>query len=194
MSVNNETAPSPPATKPARGFLGFVERAGNLLPEPTMIFVYLILVLMALSSVADALDWSASLRFSGEEAPDYGVLANGVLTFEATSLFSGENVRRLLSEMPRTVSGFAPLGLILVIMLGAAVAERSGLLSALIRASLAKAPRVLLTPIVALIGMVSHHASDAAYVVFIPLAAITYASVGRHPLVGIAAALTRIRH
>jgi aminobenzoyl-glutamate transport protein len=73
-------------------------------------------------------------------------------------------------------------------MLGAAVAERAGLLSALIRASIAKAPKPLLTPIVALVGMVSHHASDAAYVVFIPLAAITYAAVGRHPLTGLAAA------
>jgi aminobenzoyl-glutamate transport protein len=171
-----------------RGFLGFVERAGNLLPEPAMIFLWLILVLMLLSALGDWLGWSASLRYAGEEAPDYGVLQNGVLTFEATSLFSAENVRRLLSEMPRTVSGFAPLGLILVIMLGAAVAERSGLLSTLIRASLAKAPRAVLTPIVALIGMVSHHASDAAYVVFIPLAAITYAAVGRHPLAGLAAA------
>jgi len=178
------------AAQPARqrGFLGFVERAGNLLPEPAIIFLWLILALMLLSALADALGWSASLSYAGEEAPDYGVLQNGVLTFEATSLFSEENLRRLLSEMPRTVSGFAPLGLILVIMLGAAVAERSGLLSALIRASLAKAPRAVLTPIVAIIGMVSHHASDAAYVVFIPLAAVTYAAVGRHPLAGLAAA------
>lgn len=192
MSVDNEAAKE--AVRPARqrGFLGFVERAGNLLPEPTMIFVWLILALMILSTLADALGWSASLRYSGEEAPDYGVLQNGVLTYQATSLFSVENVRRLLSEMPRTVSGFAPLGLILVIMLGASVAERTGLLSALIRSSLAKAPRLLLTPIVAVVGMVSHHASDAAYVVFIPLAAITYAVAGRHPLVGLAAAFAAV--
>jgi aminobenzoyl-glutamate transport protein len=171
-----------------RGFLGFVERAGNLLPEPAMIFLWLILALMLLSALGDSVGWQASLSYAGEKAPEYGVLKDGVLTFEATSLFSEENISRLLSEMPRTVSGFAPLGLILVIMLGAAVAERSGLLSALIRASLAKAPKTLLTPIVAIIGMVSHHASDAAYVVFIPLAAITYAAVGRHPLAGLAAA------
>jgi aminobenzoyl-glutamate transport protein len=171
-----------------KGFLGFVERAGNLLPEPTMIFVYLIIALMLLSALGDWLGWSASLAYAGEEAPEHGTLANGVLTYEATSLFSEDNIRRLLAEMPRTMSGFAPLGLILVIMLGAAVAERAGLFSALIRASLRNAPRVILTPIVAVIGMVSHHASDAAYVVFIPLAAIVYASVGRHPLVGLAAA------
>ncbi|HZH07710.1 MAG TPA: AbgT family transporter, partial [Lautropia sp.] len=186
MAVSN-TVGDLPQEKP-KGFLAFVERAGNLLPEPAMIFVYLIGILMILSALADWAGWSASLAFAGEKAPEYGTLANGMLTFEATSLFSAENVGKLLSEMPRTVTGFAPLGLILVIMLGAAVAERSGLLAALIRASLAKAPRALMTPIVAIIGMVSHHASDAAYIVFIPLAAITYAAVGRHPLVGLAAA------
>ena len=192
MSVNNEEAKA--AVRPARerGFLGFVERAGNLLPEPTMIFVWLILFLMLLSTLGDMFNWSASLRFAGEKAPDFGVLKDGVLTFEATSLFTAENIARLLADMPRTVTSFAPLGLILVIMLGAAVAERTGLLASLIRASLAKSPRVLLTPIVSVVGMVSHHASDAAYVVFIPLAAITYAAVGRHPLVGLAAAFAAV--
>ncbi len=175
-----------------RGFLGFVERVGNLLPEPTMIFVYLILVLMVLSALGDALGWSASLPYSGEEAPTGATLADGVLTYDATSLFSAENVRLLLSEMPRTMAGFAPLGLILVIMLGAAVAERSGLFSALIRASLRNAPRAVLTPIVALVGMVSHHASDAAYVVYIPLAALVYAAAGRHPLAGLGAAFAAV--
>lgn len=185
MATAGEEALQPTKRK---GFLAFVERAGNLLPEPAMIFVYLIGALMVLSAVADWAGWSASFAFAGEKAPEYGSLANGVLTFEATSLFSADNIGRLLSEMPRTVTGFAPLGLILVIILGAAVAERSGLLAALIRASLARAPRAVMTPIVAIIGMVSHHASDAAYIVFIPLAAITYAAVGRHPLVGLAAA------
>ncbi len=74
--------------------------------------------------------------------------------------------------MPRTLTGFAPLGIVLLIMFGAGVAERLGLFSALIRASLRDAPKVILTPIVCIIGMVSHHASDAAYVVFIPLAAL----------------------
>ncbi|RZA13359.1 MAG: AbgT family transporter, partial [Proteobacteria bacterium] len=175
-----------------RGFLGWVERAGNLLPEPTMIFVYLILTLMVLSAIGDALGWQAQLSFPGEEVPEGATLDGGVLTYSATSLFSSENVGRLLTEMPRTMSGFAPLGLILVIMLGAAVAERSGLFSALIRASLRNAPRTILTPIVVIIGMLSHHASDAAYVVFIPLAAIVYASAGRHPLAGLAAAFAAV--
>jgi aminobenzoyl-glutamate transport protein len=175
-----------------RGFLGFVERAGNMLPEPAMIFVYLIIFLMLLSTLAAALGWSASVPYSGEEAPQWATLENGVLTYSASSLFAEENIARLLTEMPKTLTGFAPLGVVLVVVFGAAVAERSGLFSALIRASLRSAPRAILTPIVAIVGMMSHHASDAAYVVFIPLAALTYAAVGRHPLVGLAAAFAAV--
>ena len=175
-----------------RGFLGFVERAGNMLPDPAMIFVWLILFLMLLSALGAAFGWSASVAYSGEEAPPFATLENGVLTYAATSLFSEANIARLLTEMPRTLTGFAPLGVVLVVVFGAAVAERSGLFSALIRASLRSAPRAVLTPIVALIGMVSHHASDAAYVVFIPLAALTYAAVGRHPLAGLATAFAAV--
>lgn len=188
MSADTNYAESPDLSRRQRGFLGFVERAGNMLPEPTMIFVYLIVALMILSAFGQWLGWSADLSYTGDTAPAWATLENGTLTYSATSLFSAENIGRLLTEMPRTMSGFAPLGLILVIMLGAAVAERSGLFSALIRASLRNAPRAILTPIVAIIGMVSHHASDAAYIVFIPLAAIIYASMGRHPLAGLAAA------
>ncbi|MDZ4374232.1 MAG: AbgT family transporter [Phenylobacterium sp.] len=175
-----------------RGFLGAVERLGNLLPDPIMIFVWLIAALMVLSAIGASLGWSASLTYAGTEAPQYGTLENGVLTFTAHSLFSEENIGKLLTEMGRTLTGFAPLGQVLVVIFGAAVAERVGLLSALIRASLRNAPRIILTPMVAIIGMVSHHASDAAYVVFIPLAALLYAAVGRHPLAGLAAAFAAV--
>ena len=192
--AQNSSEDRPALQQPVRqrGFLGFVERAGNLLPDPTIIFVWLIGALMLLSALGAWLGWSASLAYTGETAPQWGDLANGTLTYTATSLFSEENITRLVTEMPRTLTGFAPLGLVLVLILGAAVAERTGLFSALIRISLRNAPRAVLTPIVAVIGMVSHHASDAAYVVFIPLAAILYASVGRHPLAGLAAAFAGV--
>ncbi len=182
------------AIRPARqrGFLGFVERVGNLLPDPTIIFVYLIAVLMIVSAIGAALGWSASLPYSGEEAPAGAELAGGVLTYRASSLFSQENIARLFTEMPRTYAGFAPLGIILTIMMGAAVAERSGLFFALIRGSLRGTPRRYMPPIIAVVGMVSHHAADAAYVVLIPMAAVLFASVGRHPLAGIAAALAAV--
>jgi len=180
------------AARRQRGFLGFIEKVGNVLPDPIMIFVYLIGFLMILSAIGEALGWSASLSYPGTEAPDGGTLENGILTYTATSLFSEANIARLLTEMPRTLTGFAPLGLVLLVMFGAGVAERTGLFSALIRASLRDAPKVILTPLVCIIGMTSHHASDAAYVVFIPLAALLYAAVGRHPLVGLAAAFAAV--
>jgi aminobenzoyl-glutamate transport protein len=184
-----------PADAPAsrtKGFLGWVERMGNYLPDPVMIFVWLIGILMVLSAIGAGLGWSASLQFAGDTPPAFGTLENGVLTFTATSLFSEQNLSKLFVDMPRTLTGFAPLGLVLVVIYGAAVAERAGLFSALIRASLRDAPKVILTPLVAVIGMTSHHASDAAYVVFIPLAGLLYAAVGRHPLVGIAAAFAAV--
>ena len=172
-----EVGPADATVAPERQrcFLGFVERVGNLLPDPTLIFVYLIAVLMVVSAIGAGLGWSASLPFSGEEAPPFATLENGVLTYTASSLFSEENIGRLLTDMPRTFASFAPLGLVLTIMLGAAVAERSGMFAALIRASLRNASRRLLTPIVAIIGMVSHHASDAAHAVFFPMAGLAAA-------------------
>jgi aminobenzoyl-glutamate transport protein len=175
-----------------RGFLGFVERVGNLLPDPVMIFVWLIAILMALSAVGAHQGWSASLAYAGDKPPQFATLENGVLSYQAASLFSAENIQRLFTEMPRTLTNFAPLGIVLLVMFGAGVAERVGLFSALIRASLRNAPRAVLTPLVCVIGMTSHHASDAAYVVFIPLAAMLYAAVGRHPLVGLAASFAAV--
>ena len=181
-----------PDNKRQKGFLGFVEKVGNFLPDPIMIFVWLIGFLMVLSAIGSSLGWSASLAYPGETAPQYSTLKDGVLTYSAESLFSEANISRLLTEMPRTLTGFAPLGLVLLVMFGAGVAERVGLFSALIRGSLRNAPKVILTPLVCVIGMMSHHASDAAYVVFIPLAALLYAAVGRHPLVGLAAAFAAV--
>ncbi len=157
-----------------------------------MIFVWLIGGLFILSTIGATLGWTASLPFRGETPPTWGELEGGRLIFRAESLLSEDNLGRLFTETAKTLTGFAPLGVVLTVMYGAAVAERSGFFSALIRASLRGADRRWLTPIVALIGMVSHHASDAAYLVFIPLAALLYAAVGRHPLAGLAAAFAAV--
>ena len=79
------TAAPPPERQ--RGFLGFVERVGNLLPDPTIIFIYLIFVLMLVSALGEALGWSASLAYPGEKAPEFATLENGVLTYTASNLF-----------------------------------------------------------------------------------------------------------
>lgn len=180
----------------AKGFLGFVERTGNKLPDPVFIFFYLILALMAVSVIAAAMGANAVLNdqvLSGmpdSQKARFGIGADGVIP--AFSLLSPDNIQRLWVEMPKTFTHFHPLGYVLVVMLGAGVAERSGLFGSAMRAAVRNAPKALLTPVVALVAMVGNHAADAAYVVLIPLAGVLFASAGRHPLAGIAAAFAGV--
>lgn len=184
--------PVPDTAPPARGFLAAVERLGNRLPDPVMLFVWLILLLVLLSALGQWLGWQASLPYSGQTPPPGGTLADGRLHFRAESLLSEANVRRLFTQMAATLTGFAPLGFVLVVMFGAAVAERAGLFSALIRASLARLAPPVLTPACAMVGMAAHQASDAAYVVYVPLVALVYAVVGRHPVAGLATGIAAV--
>lgn len=94
--------------------------------------------------------------------------------------------------MPKTFTHFHPLGYVLVVMLGAGVAERSGFFASGMKAAVNKTPALLLTPVVALVAMLGNHAADAGYVVLIPLAGILFAAAGRHPLAGIAAAFAGV--
>lgn len=153
-------------------FLDWIERVGNALPDPIFIFVIIIAVLVGVSVIGAAAGWSAVNPVTGE-------------TLVVTSLLSEANVQRLFVEMPRTYTGFAPLGFALTIMLGAAVAERSGLLTALMRASLGGLPKDILVPMVFVLGMLATHANDAAYMVYVPLTAIVFAAAGRHPVLGL---------
>ncbi len=167
-------------------FLSWIERTGNKLPDPVFLFLYLVGGLVLFSVVAAALGWSAV--HPTEIDPDTG--ANKVIA--ATSLLSADNIRKLWVEMPKTFTGFHPLGYVLVVMLGAGVAEKSGLFGTAMRAGVANAPKYLLTPIVALVAMMGNLAADAAYVVLIPLAGVIYAAAGRHPIAGIAAAFAGV--
>ncbi len=168
------------------GIFGWIERTGNRLPDPVFLFFYLILFVIALSVVADLLGWSAVHPI--EKNPDTG--ANNVIA--ATSLLSADNIQRIWVEMPKTFTHFHPLGYVLVVMLGAGVAERSGLFGTAMRAGVRGAPTVLLTPIVAFVAMMGNLAADAAYVVLIPLAGVIFAAAGRHPIAGIAAAFAGV--
>lgn len=172
-------------TSDAKGFLAWVERSGNKLPDPVFIFFYLILVLVAISVVVALLGLTA-------DHPTQVTADGSPVIIQSASLLSAENIQRLWVEMPKTFTHFHPLGYVLVVMLGAGVAERSGLFAAGIRQAVRGAPLFLLTPVVALVAMLSNHAADAGYVVMIPLAAILFASAGRHPLAGIAAAFAGV--
>ncbi len=168
-----------------KGFLGWIERTGNKLPDPVFLFLYLILALVVVS---------VGCVLAGVSAVHPTQLAadGNPVVIRAVSLLSPENLQRLLVDMPKTFTAFHPLGYVLVVMLGAGVAERSGLFGTAIRAAVRGAPKFLLTPVVATVAMVSNHAADAGYVVLIPLAGVLYASVGRHPLAGIAAAFAGV--
>jgi aminobenzoyl-glutamate transport protein len=171
--------PGPDPSRKRGAWLDRIERLGNALPDPVFILAGCIVVLIAVSVVAAQAGWSAVNPITGE-------------TLAAVSLMSPANVARLLVDMPKTLTRFPPLGLVLTVMLGAAVAERSGLFAALLGGGVRRLPTRFLTPAVFVIGLFSHHAADAAYVVLIPLTALVFAKAGRHPLAGVAIAYAGI--
>jgi len=175
---------SQPSPRPP-GILGWIEYTGNRLPDPVFIFLWLILAVVACSVVASLLGFSAvhPTQMQADGTP---------LVVETASLLSADNIQRLLVQMPTTFTHFHPLGYILVVMLGAGVAERSGLFAAVMSNAVRAAPASLLTPVVALLAMAGNLAADAAYVVLIPLAGVTFAAAGRHPLAGIAASFAGV--
>ena len=185
-----------PKKDPAKGFLGWVERTGNKLPDPVFLFFYLIILLVIISVIVALTGGSATLSkdvLSGmpeSQIKRFKIGADGVIP--AISLLSAENISKLWVQMPKTFTHFHPLGYVLVVMLGAGVAERSGLFASAMRSAVRGAPLYLLTPVVALVAMIGNHAADAAYVVLIPLAGVLFASAGRHPLAGIAAAFAGV--
>ena len=175
------TTDDPRGSTARRGtrLLDRIEKIGDALPDPVFIFAFCIALLMVVSVIASGAGWSATNPVTGAH-------------LKTQSLLSEANLSKLLVDMPDTLTGFPPLGLVLVVMLGAAVAERTGLFGALLGNAVRKLPRKALSPAIFLIGLMSHHAADAAYVVLIPLSALIYAESGRHPLAGIAIAYAGI--
>ena len=174
--------PAPDAAAP-RGvvtrFLDAVERVGNKLPDPAMLFLILMLLTWVVSAVMSG--WSF-----GEIDPRSGdpVVINNLL--------SGSSLTAFMASMVQTFVNFAPLGVVLVAMLGLGVAEHTGFINALLRAILSVTPKMLLTPALIGVGVLSHIAVDAGYVLVIPLGAVIFYAAGRHPLAGIAAAFAGV--
>jgi aminobenzoyl-glutamate transport protein len=155
-------------------FLNAIERIGNKLPDPFFLFIYLALFVMILSWVVGSMGVSVTHPGTGEDLP-------------IKSLISGEGLQYILSSMLTNFTGFKPLGLVLAMMLGIGLAERVGLLESVIKKSILNAPRSLITYAVIFIGILGNLASDAAFVLVPPLAAMVFYTVGRHPLAGLAA-------
>ncbi|MCP5432821.1 MAG: AbgT family transporter [Alphaproteobacteria bacterium] len=159
--------------------LDWIERAGNRLPDPVTLFVFLIVAVVVASVAAAAFGLSAVHPVSGE-------------AIAAKSVLAGDLVQRLLTEMPKTFAGFPPLGYVLLAMLGVGVAEKSGFLVVALRALVSGVPRYLLTAAVVFAGVMSSLAVDAGYVVLIPLGAAIFLGAGRHPIAGLAAAFAGV--
>jgi len=152
-----------------------VERVGNALPDPITLFVILSLLVVVAS-------WLATLAGVAAAHPSSGEMITPV------NLASAAGVRRMLTEGVRNFTAFPPLGLVIVVVIGIGVAERSGLVVAALRRLLAATPPALLTATLVFGGVMSSLAVDAGYVVLVPLGATMFYAAGRHPLAGLAAA------
>lgn len=154
-------------------FLLAIERAGNALPHPAILFLILSGAVVVLSAVVAGLGIEAVHPVKQE-------------VIRATNLLSTSGLHLFLTDTVKNFSGFAPLGTVLVAMLGFSVAEKSGLISSLLRLLVLKSPSALLVPAILLGATLSHTAGDVGYVLLIPLAAAAFHSAGRNPLAGLA--------
>ncbi len=159
--------------------LAGVERVGNKLPDPAVLFIALLFIVWVLSWALSFVSWEAIDPRTGEP-------------LVVNNLLSGRAFTEFLSTMVTNFSHFHPLGVVLVAMLGIGVAEHTGFITTAIRAMLNVTPTKLLTPMIILVGIVSHSAVDAGYVLVIPMGGVIFYAAGRHPLAGIAAAFAGV--
>ncbi len=159
--------------------LNWTERAGNALPHPATLFALFALTALVFSAIGYALGWEVVHPGTKE-------------VVKSVNLLSKEGIHRVLLEMVDNFTGFAPLGIVLVAMLGIGIAEHSGLINAVIRLLVLNSPKHLLTFVVVFTGILSNVASDIGYVLLIPLAGVIFIAVGRHPIAGMAAAFAGV--
>lgn len=171
-STDTDTAPDKAhTTGRPRGFLGWIEWLGNKLPDPFWLFVILGAVVLVLS-------WLGSLAGFSATDPQTGDAV------EVTNLLTTDGLHQIIGGVVSNYVDFPPLGVIITVMLGVAVAEHSGLIGAIVRAMVAKTGPKTLTFAVALAGVTGSVASDAVYVIVIPLGAMAFHAMGRSPIVG----------
>jgi aminobenzoyl-glutamate transport protein len=217
---------SPPAAPPAKaktekkqagGFqrvLDLIERVGNKVPHPAILFLALCVAVIVLSQILYLADAHISYEVvqpppaavqeeyvGGSVLPAYQLPAEPApagsyhvvhKTSRVEGLLTVEGIRYLFTSFVSNFLGFTAMGIILVIMIGVGVAEVSGLIASLIRKLVSRSPPWSLTYIIVFLGIISSIASDAGYLVLIPLGAVAFKSVGRHPLAGIAAAFAGV--
>ncbi len=159
--------------------LAAVERVGNRLPDPAMLFVALLVIVWFLSWGLSGIDFGLTDPRNGQP-------------LMVINQLSGQSFAAFMAAMVTNFTHFHPVGVVLVAMLGIGVAEHTGFINAGLRAMMAVTARWLLTPMVIAVGIMSHVAADAGYVLVIPLGGVIFYAAGRHPLAGIAAAFAGV--
>ncbi len=156
------------------GFLRWIEDMGNKLPHPFWIFVWICGVIIVVSAI------TAYFKVSAVH-PDDGSLV------EARNLVSGEGLRWFVQEVVTNFAHFAPFGLVLVMLMGVSIAERSGLLAVALRTIAFAVPRKVVLPVIFIIGACGNIGSDAGVVIVPPIAALIFTQMGLHPIAGLVA-------
>ncbi|MGE0104107.1 MAG: AbgT family transporter [Blastocatellales bacterium] len=159
--------------------LGLIERGGNALPHPAVLFAILAGLVILVSGVAARFDLTVVHPGTGKAV-------------EAVSLLTIPGLHRMLTSLVTNFTGFAPLGTVLVAIMGIAVAEGSGLIGSALKLMVLSAPKRLLTFFIVFAGVMSNAASEVGYVLLVPLSAVIFLAVGRHPIAGMAAAFAGV--
>ncbi len=159
--------------------LNWTERAGNALPHPATLFAIFAVTALLLSALGHYLEWEVIHPGTKE-------------VIKPVNLLAKEGVHRILLEMAENFTGFAPLGIVLVALLGIGIAEQSGLIRAVIRMLVLNSPKNIITFVIVLSGILSNMASDVGYVLLIPLAGVIFMALDRHPIAGMAAAFAGV--
>ncbi len=160
-------------------FLSGIEVAGNKLPDPALLFVFALLIVWVLSALLANVSFAEIDPRSGKP-------------IQIQNLLTGSALAAFLANMVNVFVNFPPLGVVLVALLGVGVAEHVGFLGAGLKAMLNITPGALVTPMLILVACLSHTATDAGYVLVIPLGGVIFYTLGRHPLAGIAAAFAGV--
>lgn len=164
-------------------FLSFIERAGNKIPHPVALFTILCGVIIVISGIGAKLGWEVTY-FDARQGKE--VIA------AVQSLFNAEGLSYIFNSATKNFTGFAPLGTVLVAIIGVGVAEYSGLIDTSLKKVLLGVNPRWLTAVVVFTGIISNVADASGYVVVIPLGAMMFAAAGRHPIAGLAAAFAGV--
>ena len=165
--------------------LNGIERVGNSLPNPIALFAIFAMAIVAISAICAAAGVSATgMLISGGELKE--------TTVTVVSLLTKEGLQYMFTSAVNNFTTYAPLGMVLVAMLGVGVAEQSGMIHALLKRAVLVTPAKLLSPMMVFLGVMSNIASDAGYVILIPLGAMVFRACGRHPIAGLAAAFAGV--